>query len=385
MRIIDPRPAGSLRFMAGVYFESEHLRGIMANEKLSFTLTTSTPQSADETTPRGALQKEKVIIIGSGPAGLTAALYTARAQLHPLVIAGHELGGQVSLTYEIENYPGFPEPMTGQELVERMKSQAERFGARINLFSAVTEVDFSRQGGPFYLKTDDGNKYEAEAVIVSAGATHRHLNVPGEKEYTGNGVSYCATCDGFFFRDKEVVVVGGGDSALEEALFLTRFARRVSIVHRRDELRAGKTLQKRAFANDKIEFIWNTVVESVNGERNVQSVTLRDVLTDEIREFATDGVFIFVGHDPNSDIYAGQLERDAFGYVITDREMRTSVEGVFAAGEIQDRLFRQVGTSVGQGTAAAMSCERWLAEREAEREDERETELAASQETPVAG
>jgi len=337
----------------------------MADEKLSFTLTTSTPQTAGQPKPQGVPQHEKVIIIGSGPAGLTAALYTARAQLNPLVIAGHELGGQVSLTYEIENYPGFPEPMTGQELVERMKAQAERFGARIKMFSAVSEVDFSRPGGPFYLKTDDGDEYEAEAVIITAGATHRHLNVPGEKEFTGNGVSYCATCDGFFFRDKNVVVVGGGDSALEEALFLTRFARRVDIIHRRDELRAGKTLQRRAFANDKIHFIWNTVVESINGTQHVESVTLRDVKTGEVREYPTDGVFIFIGHDPNSDLFAGQLERDAFGYIITDREMRTSVEGVFAAGEIQDRLFRQVATSVGQGTAAAMSAERWLAEREA--------------------
>lgn len=350
----------------------------MANDKLSFTLTTSTPQPAGsaQTSP-GAVQKEKVIIVGSGPAGLTAALYAARAQLHPLVIAGHELGGQVSLTYEIENYPGFPEPMTGQELVERMQAQAERFGARINLFSAVTEVDFSRPGGPFYLKTDDGNEYEAEAVIITAGATHRHLNVPGEKEFTGNGVSYCATCDGFFFRDKQVVVVGGGDSALEEGLFLTRFARQVTIIHRRDELRAGKTLQRRAFANEKINFIWNTVVERINGEQNVQSVTLRNVVTAETQDFPTDGVFVFIGHDPNSDIFAGQVERDAFGYIITDREMRTSVEGVFAAGEIQDRQFRQVGTSVGQGTAAAMTAERWLAEREAE------LEAAPDQEAPV--
>lgn len=341
----------------------------MANDKLSFTLTTSTPQAAGEMqAPVNGPQKEKVIIIGSGPAGLTAALYTARAQLQPLVIAGHELGGQVSLTYEIENYPGFPEPMTGQELVERMKAQAERFGARISLFSAVTEVDFSRPGGPFYLKTDDGHEYEAEAVIITAGATHRHLNVPGEKEFTGNGVSYCATCDGFFFRDKQVVVVGGGDSALEEGLFLTRFARQVTIIHRRDELRAGKTLQRRAFANEKINFIWNTVIESINGEQTVRSVTLRNVLTGETQDFPTDGVFIFIGHDPNSDVFAGQVERDAFGYIVTDREMRTSVEGVFAAGEIQDRLFRQVGTSVGQGTAAAMSCERWLAAREAELE-----------------
>src|SRR5690554_6442067 len=337
----------------------------MANDKLSFTLTTSTPQTAGESqSPGSGPQKEKVIIIGSGPAGLTAALYSARAQLHPLVIAGHELGGQVSLTYEIENYPGFPEPMTGQELVERMKAQAERFGARINLFSAVTEADFSRPGGPFYLKTDDGNEYEAEAVIVSAGATPRHLNVPGEKEFTGNGVSYCATCDGFFFRDKRVVVVGGGDSAIEEALFLTRFASRVDVVHRRDELPAGQTLQQRAFSNEKIHFIWDTVVEEIIGNGKVSAVRLRNVKSDEETIYPTDGVFIFIGHDPNSDMFQGQLERDEFGYVVTDKLMRTNIEGVFAAGEVQDRIFRQVSTSVGQGTAAAISAERWLAAHE---------------------
>ncbi|MBN1203265.1 MAG: thioredoxin-disulfide reductase [Anaerolineae bacterium] len=336
----------------------------MSDDKLTFALNTSTPQSEPDTSLTGeALQRENVIIIGSGPAGLTAALYTARANLNPLVFAGHELGGQVSLTHEIENYPGFPDGLSGQELVERMKSQAERFGARIKMFSAVTEVDFSG-GPPFTLKTDDGQAYEAEAVIVTVGATSRHLNVPGEKELTGNGVSYCATCDGFFFRDKQVVVVGGGDSAIEEALFLTKFASRVDVVHRRDELRAGQTLQKRAFANDKMHFIWDTVVDTIQGDQAVESVLLRNVKSGDMTEYKTDGVFIFIGHDPNSDLFKGQLERDEFGYVVTDSQMRTNIEGVFAAGEIQDRIFRQVATSVGQGTAAAMSCERWLAARE---------------------
>jgi thioredoxin reductase (NADPH) len=244
-----------------------------------------------------------------------------------------------------------------------MKGQAERFGARIKMFCAVTEVDFT-QGTPFTLKTDDGQEYEAEAVIVTVGATPRHLNVPGEVEFTGNGVSYCATCDGFFFRDKSVVVVGGGDSALEEGLFLTRFASRVDVIHRRDELRAGQTLRERAFANEKIGFIWDSVVEEIQGDQKVRAVHLRNVKTGERSQYPTEGVFIFIGHDPNSDLFDGQLERDRFGYVITDREMRTNVEGVFAAGEIQDRIFRQVATSVGQGTAAAMSCERWLAARE---------------------
>ncbi len=332
------------------------------SDKLTFSLNTSTPQSAPANS-QGGIQHEKVIIIGSGPAGLTAALYTGRAKLNPLVIAGHELGGQVSLTYEIENYPGFPEGLSGQELVELMKTQAEKFGARIKTFSAVTEVDF-QNGSPFRIKTDDGDEYLADAVIVTTGATPRHLNVPGEIELCGHGVSYCATCDGFFFRDKKVVVVGGGDSAIEEGLFLTRFASEVHVIHRRDELRAGATLQARAFANEKMHFIWDTVVEEIKGSEAVEAVRLRNIKTGAVTDFPADGVFIFIGHDPNSDIFTGQLERDPFGYVITDKEMRTSVEGVFAAGEIQDRLFRQVGTSVGQGTAAAMTCERWLAEHE---------------------
>lgn len=320
----------------------------------SMTLDTETPE---------AVQHERVIIIGSGPAGLTAALYTARANLNPLVIAGDLLGGQVSLTYEIENYPGFPQGLSGQELVEYMKTQAERFGARIKMFSLVTEVDFSN-GSPFTVKTDDGQEYRADAVIVTVGANPRHLGVPGEKELTGRGVSYCATCDGAFFRNKNVVVVGGGDSALEEAIFLTRFATRVDIIHRRDSLRAGQTLQKRALANDKIHFMWDTVVEGILGDDKVKGIRLRNVKTNAVTNYPTDGVFIFVGHDPNSDLFHDQLERDPFGYVITDREMRTNVEGIFAAGEIQDRIYRQVATSVGQGTAAAMSTERWLAAQE---------------------
>lgn len=309
------------------------------------------------------VQHERLIIIGSGPAGLTAALYTARANLNPLVIAGHEFGGQVSLTYEIENYPGFPQPLTGQELVEQMRVQAERFGARIKMYSAVSEVDFAN-GSPFRIKTDDGGEYLADAVIVTAGATPRRLNVPGEKELTGHGVSYCATCDGFFFRGKDVVVVGGGDSALEEAIFLTRFANRVDVIHRRDQLRAGQVLQKRARDNGKVNFIWNTVVQEIIGEKSVEKVRLHNLQTSEVYDYPAQGAFIFIGHDPNSDLFKGQLARDEFGYLVTDREMNTSVEGVFAAGEVQDRLYRQVATSVGQGTAAAMSAERWLAARE---------------------
>ncbi len=329
------------------------------NDKLTFNLNPATTENS----AHPGVQQEKLVIIGSGPAGLTAALYTARANLNPVVIAGHVLGGQVSLTYEIENYPGFPEGLSGQELVDKMVEQAQKFGARMVMYTAVTEVDFSH-GSPFFIKTDDGKEYEAEAVIVTVGANPRRLNIPGEAQYTGNGVSYCATCDGFFFRGKNVVVVGGGDSALEEALFLTKFANRVDVIHRRDQLRAGATLQTRAQANDKIHFIWNTVVDEIVGEQNVKSVRLRNVETGATSDYPTDGVFIFIGHDPNSDLFQGQLSRDQFGYLITDKEMHTNIEGIFAAGEVQDRIFRQVATSVGQGTAAAISCERWLAARE---------------------
>ncbi len=310
------------------------------------------------------MQKEKVIIIGSGPAGLTAALYTGRAMLQPLVIAGNQLGGQIAITAEVENYPGFPGgEMTGPQLVELMHQHAEEFGARF-IYDEVIEVDFSR-GSPFYIKTY-GEEYEAEAVIVTAGASARRLGIPGEEEYIGRGVSYCGTCDGFFFRGKDVVVVGGGDSALEEGIFLTKFADSVRVIHRRDELRAGPILQKRAFANDKISFIWDTVVEEVVGNGVVEAVTLRNLKTEKKSTLDTDGVFIFVGHYPNSKFLEGQVEMDEQGYVITDEFMRTSVPGVYAAGEIQDAIYRQIATSVGQGCAAAMQCEHWLSEKEDE-------------------
>lgn len=307
------------------------------------------------------MQKERVVIIGSGPAGLTAALYTARAQLQPVVIVGSQLGGQVAITYDVENYPGFPDGLGGPELVELMQRQAERFGARL-VYDEVVSVDFT-QGSPFTVKTHS-EEYLADAVIVTAGASAKKLNVPGEAEYTGKGVSYCATCDGFFFRGKDVLVVGGGDSAVEEGLFLTRFANKVEIVHRRDALRAGQTLQKRAFANDKLAFRWNSLITEIHGNGAVQSVTLEDSLTGAQTRYETDGVFIFIGHYPNTNFLQGQLAMDEQGYVITDERMRTSVSGVFAAGEIQDPLYRQVATSVGQGCAAAMQTEKWLAERE---------------------
>ncbi len=311
------------------------------------------------------MRKTRVVIIGSGPAGLTAALYAARAQLNPVVIAGSTLGGQVALTHEIENYPGFPEPLSGVELVERFKEQAERFGAEV-VFDMVTEVDFST-GSPFTVKTY-GETYLADSVIVTIGADPRKLKVPGEEEFVGHGVSYCGTCDGFFFRGKEVVVVGGGDSALEESLFLTRFATKVTIIHRRDELRAGIRLQQRAQHNEKINFIWNSVVEEIKADENgiVNAVTIKNLQTEEVTDFPTQGIFIFIGHVPNSKVFGEQIAVNERGYIITDERHRTSIDGIFAAGEIQDELWRQVATSVGQGTAAAMSTIHWLEDREDE-------------------
>jgi thioredoxin reductase (NADPH) len=303
---------------------------------------------------------EEVVIIGSGPAGLTAALYAARANLNPVLITGSEFGGQIATTYEVENFPGFPEGLTGPELVEKMRAQAERFGTRF-VYDEVTEVDFS--GPPHRVKTH-GEEYVAKAVIVTTGASPRKLGIPGEKELTGRGVSYCATCDGFFFKGKDVVVVGGGDSALEEALFLTKFADRVRILHRRDELRAGPLLQERAFKNEKIGFVWNTVVEEISGTDAVRKVQTRDLITDEANDLDTNGVFIYIGHYPNSKLFRDVLEMDEQGYVLTDERKRTNIPGVFAAGEIADPIFRQAITSAGEGCKAAMQCEKYLSELE---------------------
>ncbi len=309
------------------------------------------------------MQKVQVVIIGSGPAGMAAALYAARANLEPVVIAGLQVGGQISITHEVENYPGFPDGTTGPELVELFQKHAENFGAQF-VFDEVVAVDFTH-GSPFTVKTH-GEQYQADAVIVTAGASPRKLGVPGEDPFIGRGVSYCATCDGFFFRGKDVVVVGGGDSALEEGIFLTKFASNVTVIHRRDELRAGQALQIRARANEKISFIWDTVVEEIRGEGQVKEILLRNVKTDETSVMTTDGVFIFIGHFPNSAFLQGQLAMDEANFVITDELMRTSVPGVFAAGEIQDPIYKQISTSIGQGAAAAMQLEKWLSEHEAE-------------------
>ena len=305
-------------------------------------------------------QHVKVLVLGSGPAGLSAALYAARAELNPVVLTGMDLGGQVSLTYTVENYPGFPEGVGGQALVELFQKQAERFGARIE-YDTVTQVDLSQR--PFRITTYNG-VYLAETLIVATGASSRHLDVPGEVELTGRGVSYCATWDGWFFKDKDVVVVGGGDSALEEGLFLTRYAKSITIVHRRSELRAGAVLQTRATEHPKIRFIWNSIVSAIVGDEAVKAVRLKNLVTNEESELPTDGVFIFIGHDPNTEIFKGQLNMDTRGYISVDATTGTNIPGIFVAGEAGDPIFRQVVTSAGTGAAAAMQAVRFLEKQE---------------------
>jgi thioredoxin reductase (NADPH) len=304
---------------------------------------------------------ENVIIIGSGPAGLTAAIYAARANLAPLLITGNELGGQIATTTEVENFPGFPEGVTGPELYDLMSRQAERFGARIEV-DHVTEVLLRER--PFRLRTQNGQEHTTKALIIATGASPRKLGVPGERELLGRGVSYCATCDGFFFRGKELVVVGGGDSALQEGLFLTKFATKVSIVHRRDALRAGPVLQERARKNEKIRFVWNKVVTRIEGDGKVEAVRLRDTVTGEESVMPTDGIFIYIGHIPNTQLFVGQLEMDHEGYLIVNERLHTKIPGVFAAGEVHDRVFRQAIVSAGFGCMAAMEAEKYLASLE---------------------
>ena len=303
-------------------------------------------------------QHVKVLILGSGPAGLAAALYAARAELAPVVLTGMELGGQAALTYTIENYPGFPDGVGGAQLGEFFQKQAERFGARVE-FDSARSVDLARR--PFVVTSDSG-VYTADTLIVATGARPNHLEIPGETELIGKGVSYCATCDGAFFKDKQVVVVGGGDSALEEGLFLTRYASSVTVIHRRDSLRAGAVLQKRAFDHPKMKFIWNSVVTEVLGKEKVESLKIKNVLTSEESVFPTDGVFIFIGHKPNTQMFEGKLEMEQ-GYIKVDAHMNTSVPGVYAAGEAADSHFRQVITSAGMGAAAAIEATHFL-ERE---------------------
>jgi thioredoxin reductase (NADPH) len=303
---------------------------------------------------------EKVIIIGSGPAGCTAAIYTARAQLKPLVIAGPAVGGQVAISSEVGNYPGFPEDINGLELAQLMQKQAERFGARFEIDS-VTAVDLKTR--PFKITTY-GGEYETAALIVAPGGSPRKLNVPGEAEFAGRGVSYCATCDGFFYTGKEIVMVGGGDAAIEEALFLTRFATKVQVIHRRSQLRAERLLQERAFKNEKIGFVWNTVVTEIVGDGTVTGVKVRNLHTGKKEVIPTQGVFTAIGWEPNTGFLSGQLMLHDNGYVVADKDGRTSVEGVWAAGDVCDWIYRQIATSVGAGCKAALQAEAYIARLE---------------------
>jgi thioredoxin reductase (NADPH) len=299
---------------------------------------------------------ENIIILGAGPAGSAAALYAARAELSPLVMTGMTPGGQAALTNTIENYPGFPDGLGGADLGTLFQKQAERFGA-IYEFDTVTSVDFKQK--PFQVKTYSKTIF-AESVIIATGASSVLLDVPGESEYVGSGVSYCATCDGWFFKEKKVVVVGGGDSALEEALFLTRYVNELFLVHRRDEFRAGALLQKRVRENPKIKLVLNSIVKSINGDGKVNSVTIENVKNNKLEDLAVDGIFVFIGHKPNNDLYKGQISIDEKGYIVVDKKMQTSIPGIFAAGEAADSEFKQVITSAGMGAAAAISASRYL-------------------------
>jgi thioredoxin reductase (NADPH) len=305
--------------------------------------------------------KHKVVIMGSGPAGLTAALYTARANLEPVVFEGLEAGGQLTLTTDVENYPGFPEGVMGPELMNAMREQAVRFGA-LSVMAEISSVDLSKR--PFKVVSGD-RELEADTFIIASGASAKMLGLDSEKELLGHGVSTCVTCDGFFFKDKELLVVGGGDSAVEEGAFLTKFASKVSIVHRRDQLRASKILQERAFKNEKMDFIWDSEVLVILGDKQggVRGAKLRNIKTGEVTEKEAEGVFVAIGHNPNTQLFKGHLDMDEVGYLITkDGSTETNVPGVFAAGDVQDNKYRQAVTAAGTGCMAALDAERFLEE-----------------------
>lgn len=310
------------------------------------------------TTPKHA----KVLILGSGPAGYTAAIYAARAMLKPVLIQGIQPGGQLTITTDVENYPGFSKPIQGPWLMEEMKAQAESFGTEI-IMDHISKVDLKRR--PFWLEGDSGDTYTCDVLIICSGAQAKWLGLPSEEKFKGHGVSACATCDGFFYKGKEVIVVGGGNSAVEEALFLTNFAKRVTVVHRRDSFRAEKILQERLFANPKIEIVWDTVVEEILGTDDPKTVTgirLKNVKTGEITERAVDGVFVAIGHAPATELFKGQLEMKPSGYILTKPDSTaTSIPGVYAAGDVKDDTFRQAVTAAGMGCMAALEAERYLA------------------------
>ncbi|MEM3543579.1 MAG: thioredoxin-disulfide reductase [Candidatus Micrarchaeia archaeon] len=306
------------------------------------------------------MEIENVIIIGSGPAGLTAAIYAARAELKPIVISGMQPGGQISQTTLVENYPGFPDGIMGPELMDNMRKQAEKFGTRF-IDEEVVSVDFRNR--PFTIKTET-KELKSKAVIIASGATAKWLGVPGESKLIGKGVSGCATCDGFFFKGKDVAVIGGGDTALEDAIFLTKFANSVTIIHRRDQLRASKIMQEKAFANQKIKFIWDTVVTEIIGEEKVTGIRIKNVKTGEEKEMKIDGVFVAIGHSPATNLFKGQIEIDENGYIIKKENTETSIKGVFVAGDVADKRYKQAIAAAGDGCKAAIDVEKYLQEKD---------------------